>query len=182
MVAPGAGNAPVFDGRGATFLDYEHQVHLWMRAAKTGLAGRASLLALRMQPAPSQVCLAAGSDILTRIVDILRSYSDPGTADAIRQRVARFTNYRRTDQSGGENIAEFDLLLREAESRMEVYAGYPGKSASILRMCTAGLPLHEKSWIMASCHKSLKFEDAPANMRRLFGSRGGGRRQDALFT
>ena len=34
---------------------------------------------------------------------------------------------------------------------------------------------------MASCHKSLKFEDASANKRRLFGSRGSGIRQDALF-
>ena len=33
---------------------------------------------------------------------------------------------------------------------------------------------------MASCHKSLKFEDASAKMRRLLGLRGSGSRKDAL--
>ena len=35
---------------------------------------------------------------------------------------------------------------------------------------------------MASRRKSPEFEDAAANMRRLFGSRGGSGRQDALCT
>ena len=35
---------------------------------------------------------------------------------------------------------------------------------------------------MASSHKSLKFEEVAANMRRYFGSRGSGSRPDALIT
>ena len=105
MASPSAENAPAFDWRGTTFLDYEHQVHLWARAAKTELAARASLQALRVQPAPRQVCLAGGSDIsdhgdeAARILDISRSYFAPEEADAIHQQVARFMNYRKSDQS-----------------------------------------------------------------------------------
>ena len=35
---------------------------------------------------------------------------------------------------------------------------------------------------MASSRKSLRFEDVSANTRRLFGSPGGGSRQDALLS
>ena len=49
-------------------------------------------------------------------------------------------------------------------------------------MNNAGLPRQEKSPVAASSHKSLKFEDAAANMRRLFGSRGGGSRQNVRIT
>ena len=63
-----------------------------------------------------------------------RSRFAPEAADASRQQVMRFTNYRRTDQSIDEYIVEFDLLRRKAESKMEVGAGFPGRFASILRM------------------------------------------------
>ena len=58
--------------------------------------------------------------------------------------------------------------------------GFPGKFISILRAGNAGLPRRGKSLVMASSHKSLKFDGAAANMRRLFGSRGWSRRQDVL--
>ena len=102
MASPGAEKAPASEGHGATFLDYEHQAHLWMRATKTELAAR--VLHMHMQPAPRQVCPAQGGDILgrgdgvTRISDILRSYFAPGAADAIHQQVMRFTNYRGSGQ------------------------------------------------------------------------------------
>ena len=65
---------------------------------------------------------------------------------------------------------------------MGMGAGFPGQFASILRMSNAGVSRREKSLVIASCRRSLKFADASANMWRLFGSRGGGTRQDALFT
>ena len=49
-------------------------------------------------------------------------------------------------------------------------------------MSKAGLPRQEKSLATARSHRSLKFEDASADLRRLSGSCGGGGRQDALFT
>ena len=40
----------------------------------------------------------------------------------------------------------------------------------------------DKSLALASSHKNLKFEGVAADMRRLFGSRGGGSRQDVSIT
>ena len=65
---------------------------------------------------------------------------------------------------------------------MAMGAGSPEQFISILRMDDAALSRQEKPLVMASCHKSLRFEDASANMPRLFGLRGGGSRQDALLT
>ena len=105
MAPPGTDKAPVFDGRGASFLDFDKQVHQWMRATKTELAARTSLLVLHMQPAPRQVPLAECEDVSgrhnkdTRMLEILRSYFAPEAADAIRQQVMRFMNCRRSDQA-----------------------------------------------------------------------------------
>ena len=65
---------------------------------------------------------------------------------------------------------------------MEMGTGYPERFVSTLRMENAALSRHEQSLVMAICRRSLRFEDASANMRRLFGSRGGGSRQDDLFS
>ena len=59
-------------------------------------------------------------------------------------------------------------------------SGSPERVASILRMHNAALPRQEKSLVMASSHKSLKFVEAAANLRTLFGSRGAGSRQGVL--
>ena len=48
-------------------------------------------------------------------------------------------------------------------------------------MQNAGLSRREKSMASASSQKSLKFADAAADMRRLFGSAGGAARPDILF-
>ena len=189
MVSHGCGQVPVFDGRGASFLDYEHQAHLWTRTARTAASERASVWILHMQPAPRQVCLADGSDILGRsdgvakILEISRNYFAPEAADAIRQQVVRYVRLRRTDQPIDGYIAEYDLLCRTAESEMEMGAGFLEQSVSMLRMGNAALSHHQKSLAPASCHKSLEFEGASAYSRRLLGSRGSGSgsRQDALF-
>ena len=49
-------------------------------------------------------------------------------------------------------------------------------------MKNAGLPRQAKSLVTASCHTSLRFDEVAANVRRSFGSRGGGVRQDVLIT
>ena len=91
VAASGNEKVPVFDGRATSFWDYEQQVYLCMRATKPGLVARASLVILHMQPAPRQVCLAEGCGLLarrdgaTQILDILRNYSAPETANAIHQ-------------------------------------------------------------------------------------------------
>ena len=93
------------------------------------LAACASLLVFHMIPAPRQVCRAEGGDVLgrhdgaTRILDILRSYLAPEAADAIRQQVARFANYRRSGQSVNGYSAEFGLLRAKAASKMEMEMG-----------------------------------------------------------
>ena len=89
MVSRGGEKVPAVDVRRASFFDSEHQVHSWMRAARAELPARASLLILRTQPAPRQVCLAESSAVLyqsdgvSKILDILRSYIAPEAVDAI---------------------------------------------------------------------------------------------------
>ena len=65
---------------------------------------------------------------------------------------------------------------------MEMGAKFPEWFISKVRTSSAELPLKEKSPVMASCRKGLKFDVAAVNARRLFGSRGSGGRQDNLFT
>ena len=114
----------MFNGRGSPFLDFERHVFLWVRSAETKLASRASLLVLRMRPAPRQVCLAAGGDYLddqdgaARLLGVLRKFFPPDAAGAIRQRVMRFTHFRRAEHSIDEFVVEFDSSGRTAESNM----------------------------------------------------------------
>ena len=57
-------------------------------------------------------------------------------------------------------------------------SGFPEQYASILRIYNAGTPRQEKSLLMAGSPKSLKVIEVAADMRKLFGSRGGAGRQD----
>ena len=143
-----------------------------MLTTKTAPASRAPLLVSRAYPAPRQGCLVASGgclgnyDGVARILEILRNYFDSGAADAIRQQVIRSTQFRRAEQSIDDFIAEFDLLRRKAEPKMDTGAGFPGQSFSILRMNYAGLPRQGKSLAMASSHKSLKSDEVAATTRR----------------
>ena len=120
-------------------------------------------------------CLVAGGDYLgnrdgiARILETARNNFAPEAAGASHQQVMRSTRYPRTDQSINEYIVELDLLGRKAESKMETDAGFPGQFVSILRVGEAGLPRREESLVMASSHKSFKFDVAAANVRWLFG-------------
>ena len=185
---PGPARVPVFGGRGTSFLDFEQEFHLQMRAMGTDPASLACFLVLRMHSAPRQVCLAAGGHFLdnqhgvARILDILRNYFAPDAADAIHQKVVRFTHFRRAEQSIDTCTAEFDLLRRTAASKLNMGPGFAEQFIPILRMKNAGLPRQAKSLLMASRPKSLMFDKVEADMRRFFGSRGSGGRQDVLLT
>ena len=52
----------------------------------------------------------------------------------------------------------------------------------MLRVRNAGLPRKETSLATASSHMGLRFGYVAANMRKLYGSRGGGSCQVALIT
>ena len=65
---------------------------------------------------------------------------------------------------------------------MEMGAGSPEQFVSILRVRNAGLSRQEKSLVLASGQRGLKFVDVAANMRRLFGSCDGANRQGVLVT
>ena len=90
MVSRGSEKVPTFDGRGADSLDYDRQVHLWMRTTRTEASARASVSILHMQPAQRRVASDDGSDILgrsdgvARISEVLRNHFAPEAADAIR--------------------------------------------------------------------------------------------------
>ena len=121
---------PVFDGRGTSFLDSVQQAHLRMHTTKTDPAIRAPFLVSHTHSAPRQVCLAAREDCfgnqdgVAGAPEILRKYFAPEAADAICHQVMRFMQFRRAGQSIHECIVEFDLLRREAESKVEVGDGF----------------------------------------------------------
>ena len=76
-------------------------------------------------------------DGVTRVLEILRGYFAPEAADAIRQQVMRFMNYRRSDQSIDEHLAGYDLPRTRAEPKMEMGAGLSDQFAPILRTSNA---------------------------------------------
>ena len=159
-----------------------------MHATKTEPASRASFLALHMNSAPRQVCLAEGGGVLghhdgaARVIEIPRSYYAPESAGAIHLQDMKFTHYRRSDNSTDERTVGFDLLRSKSESKTEMGAGSPEQFVSILRMNNAGLSRHGGSLVMASWQNCLMFEEASAHMRRLFGSRRNEGRQGVLLT
>ena len=78
-------------------------------------------------------------DGVERILEILRDSVAPEAEDAVHQQAMRVMQFRRAEQPVGEFIAEFDLLRRKAESKMEMGAGFPAQFISILRVNNAGL-------------------------------------------
>ena len=63
---------------------------------------------------------------VARILDILRSYFAPEAADAIHQQLMRLMQLRSAEQRIDEFIAEFDLLRRKAETKLEAGRVFPG--------------------------------------------------------
>ena len=111
MGSRGGEKVPALDSRGANFLGDGRQVHLRMRTSRAEFAAHASLLILRMQPVPRQVCIVEGGDILdqgdsvSEILNISRNFFAPEAVDAIRRLVMRFTRSCRADQSFDECTA-----------------------------------------------------------------------------
>ena len=96
-----------------------------------GPCGQSFYVGFACKLGPRQICLSAGGDHLgdqggvARILEILRRHISLGAADVIYQQVVRFSQCRRADQSMAEFIAEFDLLRREAGSKIEMSTGFP---------------------------------------------------------
>ena len=82
-------HVPAFDGKGASFLDYEQRVILWNRATEIHPDTGASLLVLHMHPVARQVCLHSGGDSfmegvdVTSILQILKHYYLPDATDQV---------------------------------------------------------------------------------------------------
>ena len=98
-----AGRLPIFGGNGAFSQRRVQQVRLWMRMTKMEPSSRAAALVLNVNSVARQVCLSAGGDHLentdgvSRALEILRNFFAPEAPDSIRQEVARFMQFRRTD-------------------------------------------------------------------------------------
>ena len=119
---------------------------------------------------------------VARILGFLRIHFASEAVDATQYKVILFSQYRRTDQSSGESVAEFFLLRRKAESKTEMDNGFPEQVATKLRMHSAAPSRCEQTPVIASSRRSLGFMGVAANLRRFSGSRGGGSRQDVLIT
>ena len=125
------GPSESFGGKGPPFIDYEQQVRLWRRVANLDPSKRAAASILRIDTVARQVCLAAGSDFVVnndgaeRIVTILKDYIAPDAADSVDQEVARFLQSKRPGRTMDVHLAEFDLLRRKAESKMQMSGPRP---------------------------------------------------------
>ena len=133
-----------------------------------------------------QVCIAAGSDIIMsnraaeKILNISRESFAPAAADSVYQRVFRFSQLKRTDQTTDVLLAEFDFLWCNEVSKMRMGGASPGAFAPVSRMQKAELPRSEKSAVMASAQGSFGFVAMAKAMRRLSCPCGGAARRDVL--
>ena len=102
---PPAARVPGFDGKGSSYIIYEQQVRLWRQVANLDPSKRAAALILQVETVARQVCLAAGSDSVAnndgaeQILGILKDYFAPDAVDSAFQEVARFLQFKRTDQT-----------------------------------------------------------------------------------
>ena len=100
-----AETVPAFEGKGASFQDYVRRARSGMRVSKMGPSGRASALETRVNSVARQACPSAGGDHADssagapRLLDFLRNYFAPGTADSIYVEVVRVTRYRQAGRA-----------------------------------------------------------------------------------
>ena len=79
----------VFHGKGASFIEFEQQVRLWMQMTEMEPPKRAAALVVHMNSTARQVCLAVAGDHIAKnngaehVVNTLRDYFAPATADSI---------------------------------------------------------------------------------------------------
>ena len=130
--------------------------------------------------------MAAGSDVITggggadQILGILRGHFEPDGVDSVYGEVIRFSQVNRTDQTMVVSLAEFDALLRKAESEMQLSESASEAFTSVLRIKNAALSRPEESSVSAIAQGNPGCSAVATQMRRLLGPRGGADRQNVL--
>ena len=82
-------NVPSCGRKGASFSNYAQQVNLWRHVATLDQVKRASALILHMDAVASQVCVAAGGDVIIdrngvdKISAMSRGYPTPEDVDPV---------------------------------------------------------------------------------------------------
>ena len=85
-----------------------------------------------------------------KILAILRDLLAPEAAARVNREVARFLQFRRTEQTMDVHLIQVDLLRRSAESKIQEGEDFPGSFVSALRMQNATLSRWGKSLALAS--------------------------------
>ena len=180
--------APTFDGKGASFLDFEQRVALWSRTTDIPEDRRASQLVLHMEPFARQVCLQNGGDsfmegvAVTEVLQVLKQYFLPDASDHVYQDVWKFLHHKRTDQTMERFLLEFDLLRAKAERKIQVGFRFPDSFISVLCMGNGSLSAHQKTLVMASVQGSLDSYPALAKqMRQILQPVGSAQKEDVLM-
>ena len=101
-------------------------------------------------------------------------------SDALGHAVAKTLQYRRAGQIMRRYHLEFEVLRREAGSRVVTGGAFPDGCVSILHMQNAALPGTEKSLLLASVQGSLDFPIVAKQVRRPFDPCGEPARQGVL--
>ena len=147
---------------------------------------RASTLILRMDTISRQVCLNAGGDTCSQeedaenILEVLRSYVQPGALGRIYRQAAKFLRRKSADRTIGRYLLIFDVLRGKAEARAIEGVALPGAFESVSRMQDAALPKNEKSLLLASVQGASGFPIVSEQTRRLSEPCGGVAKQDVL--
>ena len=135
---------------------------------------------------PRKVCMAVRKDYIgnndgaQRILRISRERFAPDTIDPNHRDVAKFMNFKRADQTMGTYLLEFDMLRKQAESRMLMSSGFPDELASASCAHNAAFPKSKESLVLAGICTTLASPEVSSRMRRLFWPRGSPEKQDVL--
>ena len=153
--------APALCGTCSSCLNYEQKVRLWRQAANTVPSERPSRLILRMDCVARQVCVTAGSDVISsgegagRLRNIPHEYFALCAVDSVYQEVAY--------------CSRLDASSRKAESKAQRGGALREAFASILRIRIAPLPRSRKSFVLASAQSNVGCPALAEQMRRRFG-------------
>ena len=120
-----------------------------------------------------------GVDVDT-VIAVLRQYYLPDALDQVFQEVAKFLNYKRTDQLMERFLLEFQILHTKAERRIQSGFQSPDAFVSVLCMHNASLSTSQKYLIMASVQGSLDFGLVSKQMRQISHPRGIVKKEDIL--
>ena len=144
------------------------------------------MLILQTGTIARHVCLNAGGDAFSRgsaaetNSKILRNFFLSGALGHVYQRVAKFSERKRTDQTAERYLLEFDVTRGEAEGRAIMGGAFPDGFVSILRMRNSSLSRTEKSLLLAGAQGSLGLPLVAKQMLRSFDPCGGPARWDVL--